>query len=245
MSRANSLRGSTNQELLELRSMLWFRQLWSCSKRATFACFAIKQRAAWRLMFFCPLDHVFMSPVETLMIAKISTSCRSISSASAPATTAVIGQMIIPILYIAIKLQLQIQIHVSWCDWIHEQHFSICFLLTLKIRDWRCFRGGNDICPGTSPVCLQSDRCERTRFFHFLLGKNPSVLGRSSNDGKTMVPFGTSKVRPHQLQWTSSTAISSPMDLAPQPAPAPPVVALGVIHIFASWRGGTSHPKGK
>ena len=129
MSRANSLRGSTSQELLELRSMLWFRQLWSCSKRATFACFAIKQRAAWRLMFFCPLDHVFMSPVETLMIAKISTSCRSISSASAAATTAVIGQMIIPILYIAIKLQLQIQIHVSWCDWIHEQHFSDMFLV--------------------------------------------------------------------------------------------------------------------
>ena len=68
------------------------------------------------------------------MIAKISTSCRSlrvkpISSASAPATTAVIGQMIIPILYIAIKLQLQIQIHVSWCDWIHEQHFSDMFLV--------------------------------------------------------------------------------------------------------------------
>lgn len=84
----------------------------------------------------CPLDHVFMSPVETLMIAISSTSCRSLrvkpdSSASAPAA-AVIGQ--IPIL-MAIKLQ--IQIHVSWCDWIHEQYFSICFLLTLKIRDWR------------------------------------------------------------------------------------------------------------
>lgn len=46
------------------------------------------------------------------------------------------------------------------------------------------------------------------------------------------------KVRLHQ---THSTAISSPMDLAPPHQPQPPlVVALRGIHIFVPWMGGTT-----